>query len=278
MQLTRSDRVPRAGENPLRWIMIALPFCNAHQLPRSASSVCRGSHSERSVSHEQYCLFQGDICVHGRLHDHERSIRAFVRPSWYESGLRNQPCLVVSGFDVARIVHWPMEPWIYRFLLGMGEAGNWPAAVKVVAEWFPARERPLASGMFNSGSAVGAIVAPPLFAWIILRYGWQDAFAFVGLIGLIFVAIWGGLLYASEVPGGGATSGSDRIHTGQSLRPELHACQGIHGSVWYFYIFWFPEYLARARKLDMAHIGRYAWIPFLIAGSAIFWADGYLRC
>ncbi len=69
--------------------------------------------------------------------------------------------------------------FIFRFLLGAGEAGNWPAAVKVVAEWFPEEERALACGIFNSGSAVGAILAPPLVAWIILTWGWPAAFAAV---------------------------------------------------------------------------------------------------
>src|SRR5438309_9023764 len=77
-----------------------------------------------------------------------------------------------------------------RFLLGLGEAGNWPAGVKVVAEWFPERERALASGIFNSGSSVGAIIAPPLVAWIILRSGWRAAFLMVGLSGIAWLLIW----------------------------------------------------------------------------------------
>ena len=69
---------------------------------------------------------------------------------------------------------------VYRFLLGMGEAGNWPAGVKVVAEWFPPKERALASGIFNSGSSIGAVAAPPLVAWVILRSGWRSSFLVVG--------------------------------------------------------------------------------------------------
>src|ERR1039457_6515202 len=79
---------------------------------------------------------------------------------------------------------------VFRFLLGIGEAGNWPAGVKVATEWFPERERALASGIFNSGSAVGAILAPPIVAWILLRYGWQPAFVSVGAVGLIWLAFW----------------------------------------------------------------------------------------
>jgi MFS family permease len=79
---------------------------------------------------------------------------------------------------------------MFRFLLGIGEAGNWPAGVKVVTEWFPGRERALASGIFNSGSAVGAILAPPIVAWILLRYGWPSAFVAVGSAGLFWLVLW----------------------------------------------------------------------------------------
>ena len=79
---------------------------------------------------------------------------------------------------------------IFRFLLGIGEAGNYPAGVKLVAEWFPAEERSLASGVFNSGSSVGAILAPPLLAWILLTAGWRTAFLSVGLLGFIWLAAW----------------------------------------------------------------------------------------
>src|SRR5208337_5196776 len=74
-----------------------------------------------------------------------------------------------------------------RFLLGMGEAGNWPGSVKVVAEWFPVQERALASGIFNSGAAFGAIVTPPLIVLIVLKAGWRAAFLAVGLTGLVWV-------------------------------------------------------------------------------------------
>ena len=78
----------------------------------------------------------------------------------------------------------------FRFLLGMGEAGNWPAAVKVVAEWFPAKERALACGIFNSGAAIGAIAAPPLMAWLVLSFGWQAAFITVGISGYVWLVGW----------------------------------------------------------------------------------------
>src|SRR6478609_3551074 len=79
---------------------------------------------------------------------------------------------------------------VFRFLLGMGEAGNWPGAVKVVAEWFPEEERAFASGIFNSGSSLGAILAPPVVAVILLQLGWRWAFVIVGLAGFVWLAVW----------------------------------------------------------------------------------------
>jgi len=78
----------------------------------------------------------------------------------------------------------------YRFLLGMGEAGNWPAGVKVVEAWFPVDERALASGIFNNGSSLGAVAAPPIIVWIVVRAGWRAAFLAVGGVGLVWVVTW----------------------------------------------------------------------------------------
>ncbi len=72
----------------------------------------------------------------------------------------------------------------------MGEAGNWPAGVKIVSEWFPTHERALAAGIFNSGAAIGAVAAPPLVAWLVLQFNWQTAFVCVGLAGYAWLIAW----------------------------------------------------------------------------------------
>ena len=109
-------------------------------------------------------------------------------------GTRLGYALCMAWWSGAAILHmFARGAWslgAYRFLLGMGEAGNWPAGLKVVAEWFPERERALASGMFNSGSAVGAILAPPLVAWVLIRFGWPAAFLAIGISGALWLAIW----------------------------------------------------------------------------------------
>jgi ACS family hexuronate transporter-like MFS transporter len=105
--------------------------------------------------------------------------------------------LCVLWWSVAAMLHalarGAFSLGAFRFLLGIGEAGNWPGAVKVVAEWFPENERALASGIFNSGSAAGAILAPPIVAFLLLTLGWQSAFLFVGISGLVWLLFWGKL-------------------------------------------------------------------------------------
>jgi ACS family hexuronate transporter-like MFS transporter len=159
----------------------------------------------------------------------------------------------------------------------MGEAGNWPAAVKVVAEWFPERERALAAGLFNSGSSVGAILAPPVVAWILLRHGWAAAFVAVGVVGFLWLAAW---WPAYRTPPASAAGPPDppppvwRLFRTRFVF-NFTVAKIFMDPVWYFYIFWFPEYLKRARGFDMASIGKYAWIPFAVAGVGNF-AGGML--
>lgn len=187
-------------------------------------------------------------------------------------GTRLGYALCMAWWSAAAILHaLATGPWslgLYRFLLGMGEAGNWPGGVKVVAEWFPVRERALASGIFNSGSAVGAIVAPPLVAWIVLEWGWPQAFVLVGISGFLWLLVWW-LVYHTPAEVQREMAGP-RISAWRLFRTRFvwsfTLSKVFLDPVWYFYIFWFPEYLKRARQFDMASIGKYGWIPFLVAG------------
>ena len=79
---------------------------------------------------------------------------------------------------------------LFRFVLGFGEAGNWPGAAKTVAEWFPIRQRAFGMAIFNSGAAIGSILAPPLIVWLQLRYGWQTTFIVTGVLGFFWLALW----------------------------------------------------------------------------------------
>jgi ACS family hexuronate transporter-like MFS transporter len=189
-------------------------------------------------------------------------------------GTRLGYALCMVWWSAAALLHslatgaWSLG--IARFFLGLGEAGNWPAGVKVVAEWFPEKERALASGLFNSGSAVGAILAPPLVAWLLLQFGWQAGFIAVGVTGFVWLFVWWPTYRTPE-----ASAAQERREPAvpvwllfrQRFVWVFTLSKVFMDPAWYFYIFWFPQYLKDSRGFDMARIGRYGWIPFLVAGA-----------
>jgi ACS family hexuronate transporter-like MFS transporter len=189
-------------------------------------------------------------------------------------GARLGYALCMLWWSVAALLHafarGPLSLGAFRFLLGLGEAGNWPAAVRMVAEWFPESERALASGIFNSGAAVGAIIAPPLVAYILLHWGWPAAFVAVGASGLIWLAFWWPAYRNPPAPDEKPFIASKPIPVRALLRNRFVLAFTFSkiflDPVWYFYTFWFPEYLKQARHFDMASIGAFAWIPFAVAG------------
>ena len=200
-------------------------------------------------------------------------------------GTRLGYALTIAWWSAAAVLHafarGAFSLGAARFLLGMGEAGNWPGAVKVVAEWFPERERALASGIFNSGSAVGAILAPPVVAFILLTFGWPAAFVAVGLLGFLWILFWWPMYHIPEPVK--AEAALPPIPVRQLLRSQfvwsLTISKIFMDPVWYFYIFWFPLYLRHARHFRMSAIGKYSWIPFLVAGVGNYaggWLSGYL--
>src|SRR5437867_6594201 len=191
---------------------------------------------------------------------------------------------------------------VFRFLLGMGEGGGFPGSGKAVAEWFPPKERSLAFGIFNTGSSVGAVIAPPLIALIVSLLGWRWVFFITGSIGFLWAWIW---LKLYQPPGRNRfisaaereyittalTSGSP-TEAGDSARGirwlrlfaygqvwGLMAAKFLTDSAWYFFIFWLPEYLGDVRHLDIKAIGYFAWIPFAFAGAGSLtggWLSSFL--
>ena len=135
----------------------------------------------------------------------------------------------------------------------------------------------MACGIFNSGSAVGAIVAPPLVAWIILTLGWPSAFAIVGCAGFLWLAFWWPTYRTPVAAVGEVAASAIPVRELLSTRFVIAftVAKIFFDPVWYFYIFWFPEYLKNARHFDLAAIGKYSWIPFAVAGAGNF-AGGWL--
>lgn len=188
-------------------------------------------------------------------------------------GTRMGYALCMTWWSIAAILHafsrGAVSLGVFRFLLGIGEAGNWPAGIKVVAEWFPVKERALASGIFNSGSSVGAILSAPVVAWIVLHWGWQASFYLVGATGLLWLGAWFAIYYTpAQVQ---REVAAKPVPAWRLLRTRwvwsFTVSKIFSDPVWYFYIFWFPQYLRSARGFDLASIGRWAWIPFVTAGA-----------
>jgi MFS transporter, ACS family, hexuronate transporter len=148
-----------------------------------------------------------------------------------------------------------------RFLLGLGEAGNFPSAVKTVAEWFPQRERALATGIFNSGSNVGAVLAPALVPMITLGLGWRVAFIIVGSAGFVWVAIWLGFYR----PANALTAVSEEIsEPAKYAWPMLFKYQQTWANVfqsacvapiWWFYLYWLPKFFSSVYGLSLSGLG-----------------------
>ncbi|MDQ6662776.1 MAG: MFS transporter [Acidobacteriota bacterium] len=188
-----------------------------------------------------------------------------------------------------------------RFLLGLGEPGNWPAAAKAVGEWFPARQRALGVGIFNAGSSLGSALAGPVIASLTLVFGWRVAFVFTGVIGLAWLGAW---LILYDPPhknrwlrAGEYASLKDHVEPPEQTRAasaqsvdwrkviRMRECYTLilarffTDPVIYFVIFWLPEYLHKERGFNLAMIGRYGWIPFLFGGIGYVvggWLSGRL--
>lgn len=170
-----------------------------------------------------------------------------------------------------------------RGWLGLGEAGNFPVAIKSVAEWFPKKERALATGIFNSGANIGAVAAPAIVPWLAGAYGWQQAFIWTGVIGFVWLAFW---LVMYEIPSRHkkiSKAEFDYIHSDQvagdpavKVKVPWIKLFGIRQTwaflfgklltdpIWWFFLFWLPSYFSTTFNLDMKNIG----LPLIVVYTA----------
>ncbi len=160
-----------------------------------------------------------------------------------------------------------------RFVLGVGEGACFPAATRGAAEYAPPEERSFATGYAIGGSALGAVVAPPLTVLLAAHFGWRGAFLGTGLLGFVWLALWAVAVRASAQAT--AIPERSRVEWATLLReprlPWMLAARFIFDPVFYFYMFWIPQFLSRERGLSVDEIGHWLWIPFLVLGvSQVF--------
>jgi len=203
-------------------------------------------------------------------------------------GLRVGFALCVALWSLITMAHGLVNGWFgfaaLRGLLGLAEGSAQPAGQKLVAEWFPSRERGVAGGIYNIGASFGAVFAPPLVAWAVMMHSWRLAFVIAGGIGLVWSVLWF-LNYNS--PARHRRLGQaerDYILNNQEVRlaaraekPSVLALAQrrdlwgialprlLADPVWGMLSFWMPLYLARVRGFDLGQIALFAWLPFLAA-------------
>ena len=178
----------------------------------------------------------------------------------------------------------------FRFLLGIGEGLNWPGASKTVAEWFPSQERSLAVAIFDSGSSVGGAVAALAVPLIAIRFGWRAAFVVSGLLGFVWLFVWLRVYHPLDRHPRVTPQEISFIRAGQNA-PANSAERGVRrwlnlarnrnvwgivlgraltDPIWWFYVFWLPQYLSDARGFSLQRIALFAWMPFVAADLGNF--------
>ena len=195
--------------------------------------------------------------------------------------------LAVVVWSVAGMLHVLGRGFVSFFslrgLLGFGEAANFPAALKAIAEWFPRAERSMAVGILTVGPGLGAVLSPPLLGFIIYTLGWQAAFIIPGLLGFVWLWWWQRMYHLPEAHPNLARRELELILSGRekstegSVRPRLRVFLGyrevwglmlsrfVSDGAFYFFVFWVPLYLSSERGFNIIEIGLFAWIPFLAA-------------
>ena len=265
----------------LRWYIVVM-LCSASTLNyldrQTLSVLAQTIQRELGLSTVQYSYITTSFlvsytvmyAVSGRLMDLLGTARGFT--------------LFVSGWSIANMLHALARSVVqfsfFRFLLGATEPANFPGGVKAVSEWFPMKERALAVGIFNSGTAIGAALATPVVSAIALAWGWRPAFVITGALGFIWVAIWLVVYRLPQHHERITDAERDLILSGSSIAAEqgesvpimrLLRMRETWGCVMarfltdpisYFLFFWIPKYLQQERGFSLADLGKYAWMPY----------------
>lgn len=268
----------------LRWWMIGLVMLGAiiNYLTRSTLAVAAPTLlTELNITTQEYsyitAAFQGAIML--------QPLCGYVLDV---IGLKYGYAMFATAWSLICMAHGMATNWqmlaFLRGLLGLAEGSANPAGMKAVSEWFPAKERGLAGGIYNIGASFGSMLAPPLVVWAILHYNWQSAFVITGALGLVWVAAWL-LLYdaparhrrMSAAEAEHIAAGQEQHLQGDGTRPSVGSIlkrrnfwgialpRFLADPAWGTLAFWVPLYLTTVRGFDLAQIAMFAWLPFLAA-------------
>jgi len=178
------------------------------------------------------------------------------------------------------LVNSMLQFGVARVFLGLGESGNFPAAIKTVAEWFPQSERSLATGIFNSGANLGAIIAPFIVPWVALHYSWHAAFLFTGVFSALWILLW---FSKYRKPADHPTlAGAELRHIYEEAAAQMGPSTPwrkllgyrqtwafaigklLTDPIWWFFLFWLPDFFSKRYQLDLKHIG----MPLIVVYTA----------
>ena len=187
---------------------------------------------------------------------------------------------------------------IFRAFLAVGEAGNWPGAVKSNAEWFPQKERAIAQGIFNAGASIGSVISPPLIAVLFVIIGWKFTFFVLGALGLIWIIPWIVLNktnpekhpWLTEAERNYILQGQQN-ESPQTMTPadkglsiiqilshkeswSVLVARFFHEPIWWLFVGWMPIYLAATYGFNVKEIGAFAWVPYVGAAFGSIAGDG----
>jgi ACS family hexuronate transporter-like MFS transporter len=263
---------PRAGLGRVRWTVCAMLFVatSINYMDRQVIAILKPT-LEHSIGMTEVSYgyivdafqiaYAIGLLAGGRLIDKlgTRIGYMLVMVTWSLSAMGHALANTVLEFGFA------------RFFLGLGESGNFPAAIKTVAEWFPQNERSLATGIFNSGANVGAILAPAIVPWVTLRWGWHVAFLTTGLFSLLWI-LWWFLYYRRPADHPTLTAKELRYiyrDAAEDLGPSVpwrrllrcrqtwaySAAKFLTDPIWWFYLFWLPSYFSAKFNLNLSHLG-----------------------
>lgn len=280
-KLNVSNRVAKSN---LRWVVCALLFIatTINYMDRSALGLVEpilkhilGGDQDPVLYNKQYsqivmCFLAAygiGFLIAGRIIDRVGAKLGYAASIilWAAASISHAFVHTVTGFGIA------------RFALGIGEAGNFPAALKATADWFPAEERALATGIFNSGTSAASLVAPLIIPFVALKFGWQAAFLTTGGLSLIWLAVWIMFPYRrmpQQKPAAVASAkpqktGGATLATLLRQRGTWHFAlsKAITDPVWWLYLFWLPKYFHERFQVDLAHLG----LPLIIvyAGATV---------